>query len=283
MMLLALLAAACFSVSGPNITAKEIAAAVPGYVPADASVAFGYSPAPNVQRVVHPAELNRFLAQEHFAGTMPASDICFERPTTALSEAAAAAAMKRALGGDAQIEIVELSRFPAPAGEVVFPREDIGAPPVALWRGYVRYDSDKKFVVWARVKVTVHATRMIALEDLKPGVPIHTSQVALVQIDEFPNRRTTPTSLDKIEDALPRRYISANTPLWTDSFDPPNAVTKGDRVSVLVRSGLAQLTLDAEAQTSGRAGDVVAFKNPESGKLFRARVEGPGKAIVSTP
>ena len=283
MIVFALLAAACLPSSGPKITAKDIAAAVSGFVPADPAAVFGYSPEPNVQRVVHPAELQRFLTEQQFTGTIPATDVCFARPTALLSEAAVVQAMQAAIGKDAHIEVVEISRFPAPAGELVFPREDIGAPPIALWRGFVRYDGDKKFVVWARVKLTVRNIRMIALEDLRPGVPIHASQVALQTVEEFPSRRTTPTTLNKIEGALPRRFINADSPLWSDSFDPPNAITKGDRVSVLVRSGLAQLTLDAEAQASGRQGDLVSFKNPESGKLFRARIEGPGKATLITP
>jgi flagella basal body P-ring formation protein FlgA len=283
MMLLAVLAAACLPLAGPNIAAQDIARAVPGFVPPDSAAVFGYSPTPGVQRTVHPAELQQFLMRQHFTGAMPVSDVCFERPTAVIAEAAAKSAMLSALGTDARIDIVELSRFPAPPGELVFPREDIGAPPVALWRGYVRYDGDKKFPVWARVKITVRATHIMTLEDLRPGVPIKASQVAIQTVEEFPTKRSTPNNIAQIEGALPKRFINANTPLWSDSFDPPNAVTKGDRVNVMVRSGLAQLSLDAEAEASGRAGDFVSFKNPESGKLFRARVDGPGRATVSTP
>ena len=77
--------------------------------------------------------------------------------------------------------------------------------------------------------------------------------------------------------------IAANSPIWSDSIEPPNEVTKGDRVIVTVSSGLARLSFDAEAQNSGRRGDFISFKNPDSGKLFRARVEGPDQAIVMTP
>ena len=135
MMFLALLAAACLPLSGPTITAKDIAAAVPGFAPADPTVSFGYSPSPGVQRVVHPGELQQFLTRQGYTGTFPLTDVCYERPTAPLSEAAVAKAMQTALGGEAHIEIVELSRFPAPPGDIVFPREDIGMPPVALWHG----------------------------------------------------------------------------------------------------------------------------------------------------
>jgi flagella basal body P-ring formation protein FlgA len=283
MMLLALVVAACLPVNGPHITAKDVAAAVPGFAPQDPAASFGYSPTPGVQRIVHPAELQQFLKRQGFEGEMPLNEVCFARPTALLTEAMVTQAMQDTLGKDAHIEVVELSHFPAPIGKVVFSREDIGTPPIALWHGYVTYDVDKRFPVWARVKVSVQATRVMATEELRSGIPIKASQIALQTVDEFPSHRASPTSISKVEGATPRHFIAANSPVYLDSIDPPNDITKGDRVSVLVHSGHAQLAFDAEAEASGRLGDLVSFKNPDSGKLFRARVEGPGRATVDTP
>jgi flagella basal body P-ring formation protein FlgA len=210
-------------------------------------------------------------------------DICFERPVAPLGPDPVLKAMHQTIGADAHIDIVEMSRFPAPSGEIVFRREDMGTPPIALWRGYVVYDGDKKFPIWARAKITVETERVIALQELRPGVPIQASQVALQKVEEFPEHRVAATSIARVEGALPRRFIPANSPIWGDAIEPPNDITKGDRVSVTVHSGLARLAFDAEAESSGRRGDLVSFKNPESGKLFRARVDGPGKAWVETP
>ena len=283
MMLLALLAATCFPLAGPTITAQDIAHAVPGYTPHDASVLFGYSPMPGVQRVVHPAEVQQFLKHEAYSGAMPTGNFCFERPTALLTEQAVKGAMQSVLGSEAHIEIVEISRFPAPPGAPVFSRGDLGAPPIALWRGYVLYDGNKKFPVWARVKITVRVARVMAVEDLKPGTPIRPEQVALQTAEDFPGTRVTPSSIGQVTGALPRRYINAHTPVWEDSIDPPNQVSKGDRVSVMVLSGRARLLFDAEAETDGRRGEVVSLKNPESGKLFRARINGPDQASIEAP
>lgn len=283
MLALAVVSAACLAVSGANITAREIAKAVPALTPADPGFVVGYAPAPGVDRVMHPGELKQILTRLNFDGAVPLEDICFARPVAVLSTAAVMESMHRTLGSEARIEVLEISRFAAPSGELVFPREYLGAPPEAVWRGYVLYDDNKKFPVWARVKVSVNTRRMIALEELKPGIPIKASQVAIEKVDEFPERRVTPSSIEQIEGSLPRRFISANSPIWTDAIEPPNDIAKGDRITVVVTSGLARLSFDAEAQKSGRRGDVVSFKNPDSGRLFRARVEGPGKAEVETP
>jgi flagella basal body P-ring formation protein FlgA len=282
MMLLALLAVACLPVAGPNITAQEIAAAVPGFTPSEATIFFSYAPTPGVQRVVHPAELQQFLMHQQFTGTIPTHDVCFERPTTVLTEGVLKKAMQDVLGTGAHIELVDWSRFPAPPGQLVFPRSDLGTPPIALWRGYVQYDGTKKFPIWARVKLSVRVTRIVAAEDLRPGVPIRAAQVILQASEDFPGPRITASDIAMVVGAIPRRFINANSPVWETSIDPPNEVTKGDRVSVTVHSGLARLTFDAEAESSGRRGDVLPFKNPESGKLFRARVDGPGTAALET-
>jgi flagella basal body P-ring formation protein FlgA len=282
-MMLALLAAACLSVAGPNLTAGDLTKAVPEFVPADSSLVLGYAPAPGVQRIMHPIELRQLLARLNFEGATPADDVCFARAVAPLTTEAVLAAMRRTLGDAAHIEVSEISRFPAPPGELVFPRDYLGAASVGVWYGYVRYDGEKKFPVWARAKITVQSVRMIAREQLHPGAAIHSSQVALQTVEAFPEARTTPVSLEQIEGCIPRHFIAANTPVWSDSIEPPNDVTKGDRVTVTVTSGLARLSFDAEAENSGRRGDLVSFKNPDSGKLFRARVEGPDQASVMSP
>ena len=57
---------------------------------------------------------------------------------------------------EARIEILETSRQAGPRGETVFPRSGLAAPSPArpeaatLWRGYIRYDGERKFAIWAR-------------------------------------------------------------------------------------------------------------------------------------
>jgi hypothetical protein len=58
---LTLVSAACLAVSGANITARDIAKAVPAFTPADPSIAVGYAPAPGVERVIHRKPTLKFL------------------------------------------------------------------------------------------------------------------------------------------------------------------------------------------------------------------------------
>lgn len=280
MMLFGILAVLCVSVAGPDITAGDLAKAEPVFTPAEPNVRVAYAPTPGIQRVMHPGEVRQLLTRLQTPVNGELSDACFERPLQSLTIDAVAAAMRKTLGPGPRLEVSDISGFRVPLGELVFPMDDLGQPPIGLWRGYVLYDGGKHFHVWAHVKIRATTTRLVALEDLKQGVPIKLYQVALRPVEEFPQKRVTPLSLEHLEGSLPKRYISANTPVWSDSIDPPLDITKGDRVSVTVSSGQAMISIDAEAETSGRRGDPVALKNLESGKVFKARIDAPGQAVL---
>jgi flagella basal body P-ring formation protein FlgA len=51
-------------------------------------------------------------------------------------------------------------------------------------------------------------------------------------------------------------------------------------VHVEVHSGAALVAFDAEAQSSGAAGQTITLLNPISKRRFSARVEGKGRASV---
>jgi flagella basal body P-ring formation protein FlgA len=281
MMLFGILAVLCVSVTGASITAGDLAKAEPVFTPADPNVRLGYAPIPGVQRLMHPSEARQLLRGLEITSNVPLREACFERPMEPLSIDAVRTAMRKALGPEPRLEISDLSAFAVPAeGELVFQMGDLGQPPIALWRGYVSYDGNKRFRVWARVKISVTTRRLVAVQDLKQGVPIKLSQVAFQPVEEFPQKRVTPLSLEHLEASLPRHFIPANSPVWSDSIDPPLDITKGDLVSVTVSSGLAKISIDAEAETSGRRGDPVFLKNLESGKLFRGRIDAPGQAAL---
>jgi flagella basal body P-ring formation protein FlgA len=83
--------------------------------------------------------------------------------------------------------------------------------------------------------------------------------------------------VDKLEDVVgraARRRIATGSMIPADALEDPCEVCKGQSVTVEVRSGAARLKLDAEAATAGRRGDTVTVRNPQTGKVFRARVLG---------
>jgi flagella basal body P-ring formation protein FlgA len=135
--------------------------------------------------------------------------------------------------------------------------------------------------VWARVSVQRKYVAVIAGKDLPLNVPIdHDSlrlETVLVPIDS--ERLAV-----RIEDVLgraPKKVVRAGETIPLGILNLPPLVHRGDAVKVEVRSGLARLLFDAIAQSSACAGETVELKNPENGRIFRARIEEGGRAVVT--
>jgi flagella basal body P-ring formation protein FlgA len=177
---------------------------------------------------------------------------------------------------------MELSQFPVPAGEIVFSRTALNEPAsnaLAIWNGVVVYDGGR-FPIWVRAQISIHQKRVVAVLPLRPGHPIPASDVELQEVDEFPHSAPPLASLDRVIGRLPRRMIAAGAPVMANSIDEPNDVDPGQTVVVEVHSGAAVVTIEAKAESAGRRGDMLSFRNPVSGKVFRARLEDKGRALI---
>ena len=190
--------------------------------------------------------------------------------------------MRKAYPG-AKLEIVEMSRFPVPEGEVFFPASGLqrSASSPLLWRGYVNYGSDRKFSIWARVNLIVRATRVLATESLRAGQLIRPEQIRVEQYEGPPLDPGFAATADQVEGRMLRGFIAAGSALKTANLEAPREITRGEVVTVEVHNGAAHLTMQARAESSGRRGETVQLLNESSGKHFRATVEGVGRAVVN--
>jgi hypothetical protein len=57
-------------------------------------------------------------------------------------------------------------------------------------------------------------------------------------------------------------------------------ITRGDHVTVEVRSGRARIRFSADAESAGHAGDSILLRNPENGRLFQAKILERGKVLI---
>ena len=275
--------AACHLVDGNRIQGRDLAAASPAFAAVSADAEIGYAPLPGARRVVETAELLRLAARFSVDAT-GAPAICFERRTAEPDPDKMMQAMRASLEApDARIEIVEYLRRPAPQGDFDFPSGGLMPPATgrdtALWNGSVRYDG-RRFPIWVRVRIAVREQAVVAVEPLKPGRVIEAADVKLEQIETFPRRRPMAAQLEAVVGRVPRRAISAGSPISPDALDEPLQVAKGDTVQVEVRSGAAVLRLEARAESAGRRGQTIPVRNPDSGKIFRARVQDKGQVVM---
>jgi flagella basal body P-ring formation protein FlgA len=276
---------ACTPIQADRIETQDLARAIPEFSIAPPGLSIGYSPSPGSRRVYRITELQR-LASKFHVGLMTEREACFEWPLAVLTPEQAIAAMRQSLEmPEAKIEVVEMPKRPAPPGEVVFPISSL-IPPAdrhngfALWRGYVRYAEIHRFDIWARVKISAPMSRVVAVEAIPPGQPIAAAEVKVETVDDFPLSNDAARSLDEVVGRVPRWTLATGHAVLRTELSEPIDVKAGDVVEVYVKSGHAHLKFEALAEGSGRRGEMIALRNPKSGKTFRGRVEAEGKAIV---
>ncbi|HUJ22447.1 MAG TPA: flagellar basal body P-ring formation chaperone FlgA [Bryobacteraceae bacterium] len=285
MMAILAAAAACIVVDGDQVRARDLAGVIPAFrvVPGDFSL--GYAPAPGAQRGLHGAELTRVL-RHYQPGGAELGDVCVARAMEPLTPERLLAALAAAVANPrARIDLVDWSRYPVPRGEIHFlpsalplPR---GSDAPVVWRGYVNYGTSRRFAVWARVRVALDVPRVTAREALPAGKPIAPAQLAVSTVEIFPFQPRPAATIAQVAGRAARRSIPAGTTIFENLLEPGEDVHPGDPVTVEVRSGRARIALECRAESAGRRGDLIPVRNVSSGKTFRARVEGPGKAILA--
>jgi flagella basal body P-ring formation protein FlgA len=198
-------------------------------------------------------------------------------------------AMKKALAAspdyrrDANIEIVDLSRFPVPGGEVEFDWKDL-TPPAAeqstvRWRGVVRHDVDHAFSIWAAVRLTVSCTRIVAAQTIRQEEPIEASELREESYDGFPSESCR-GSVGSVIGKVATRTLLPNTPIAGSMLAAPASVLKGQQAIAEYRGDTVRLSLPVIAERSGRIGEVIRVTNPDSRKTFLAEVTGEGRVLI---
>jgi flagella basal body P-ring formation protein FlgA len=271
---------ACYPVDSDRILGKDLAAANPAFESIAPDLVIAATPAPGVERVLHSDEVARIARANRIAISTPAPELCFARATEALTADRLLPALKKALSlDDAKIEVLDFVHFPVPPGPLEFTRA--GLSPAGIWRGNVIYSPGRSMAIWARVKITVEQTWVEAADLIEPGKLIRPDQLTLRTGPRFP---FGPALVDSIDFAAARKAMRSIRPgesVFASMLTTPHDVERGDSVAVHVTAGQTELSFTAVAESSGRAGESVLIRNPESGRFFQARIESKGKVSIT--
>jgi flagella basal body P-ring formation protein FlgA len=277
---------ACTNVDGDQILGSDLASAMPAFRTIPASAHLAPAPLPGGMRIFSEPELETIGSRYGLRIPVLSSPICFRLAIAPVNRLLVQAAMQKSLQlPDARIELEEVSSEPAPAGTIEFPIAMLTHPATpdgpALWRGAV-VSGSRRFNIWGRVRILAPTTRLIAAEDLRQGVPVQAGQIRTETVEAFPSFAKTATmTAESVAGLLPTRIISAGSEIRADYLARPLDVSRGDMVRVEVQLGRAHLVLTARAENNGRAGDMIAVRNPESSRVFQARVEGKDRVLVN--
>jgi len=276
----------CQAIHGETILAGDLAAANPVFAALAPATSMGPAPMVGAQRVFRGVELARLVRENHLPAG-PLHDACFEWPTAAIPASRFAEAMARVLSLEpGAIEILEQSRFPAPAGELVLAKTDLQPLPgadgrVSMWRGFVRYGANRRFPVWARVRILAPVVRIVARAPLAPGQPISATALEATATTDGIFSGTYATSVAEIAGRVPRMRIEPGVAIRLSDVTSPPEIQAGDEVEVEVRNGAMRILLTGKAERSGRTGEIIPLVNPTSSAHFSARVEGRNRVVVT--
>jgi flagella basal body P-ring formation protein FlgA len=150
-----------------------------------------------------------------------------------------------------------------------------------LWRGYIEYANRRRFMVWTRVRIRANVTRVVTTAPIRAGEPISADQVRVEEFQGFPFGDPSVATLDRVVGQISRRPMTAGVPVPEHFLERPLDVERKDVVKVRVRNGAAVVIAEGLAEASGRAGDLIAIRNPKSGSTFNARITGPKEVALT--
>ena len=273
----------CHPITSDWIYGRDLVAAAPSLAGLPLDLPVSYSPVPGLERVFHPAELRRLADAHHISSGAIKENICFAWPLTPLSRERIVTAIEQTLSGrHPRIEVVDWSLAPVPAGDLVFPLSGLSAlsdKPV-IWKGYIAYAGKRRFSIWANVRVAIREPHLVSSVPLRVGDAISSADVK-TEIYEGPIlREKALKSPDQLPGLRARRDIPAGAALFEDQFEAAKDVERNELVTVLIEAGAAHIETQGVAIWAGRRGDVISVRNPETGRIYRARVEQKGVVRV---
>ncbi len=212
--------------------------------------------------------------------------MCFEIPVHVPADAEFLEAMRPELPADAKVRLVDMARAPVPPGKVQFPLTGLEPAAVgndwltALARICAIYGDPKGSRLGARFLITVSYMAVVTRSAIVADAPIADASLETVARTGPLKRDVTASRVDQVAGRVLHRPLAAGAEVPLSLIDEPPAIRRGDLVRVEVRSGLAVLHFDAVAESTVRAGEYANFRNPATGKTFKARAEASSQAVV---
>jgi flagella basal body P-ring formation protein FlgA len=182
---------------------------------------------------------------------------------------------------DAEIEIADFYRGPVPEGTLVsegltVPNSPSSSP--LLWRGRIETSDHRRAPVWAHVFVRVRQSVVVAVRDVSLGEALSPRVLEVRQMSLPLGTRNTIADPAQAAGQKALRRIRAGEVVRREWLVTPAVIQRGQAVDVEVRSGRSCLRFRAEAVSNAQLGEMVALRNPVSGKRFRAVATAPGQA-----
>jgi flagella basal body P-ring formation protein FlgA len=284
LMLPAVVSARCLPVTGDRLLGADLASADTKFASLPAALQLGYAPSPGNSRVFTALELQR-IARANGIQAADFNDVCFQIPLHVPTDAEFVEVMRPALPAGATLRLVDMARTAIPSGKLQFPLSGlepaaVGNDGAQLWRGFVQYTDTRRIAIWARAVITATCITVVTRTALAADTPVDAASLEIETRTGPLKREPVASRLEQVAGRVIRRPLAAGAEIPLSLIDEPPAIRRGDLVRIEVRSGLAVLHFDAVAESTVRAGEYAGFRNPITGRTFRALAETGSKAVI---
>lgn len=144
----------------------------------------------------------------------------------------------------------------------------------------VRCAAPKAWTLYVQATVRPMAHVVVAGRALSRGVELGPDDVELQERDLSRLTGGYITDLDSVFGMKLRRSVRAGLPLNESLLQAPLAIRRGERVTILARSGELEVRMEGEATTDGAQGQVIRVRNLSSRREIEAVVVAPGLVEV---
>ena len=137
---------------------------------------------------------------------------------------------------------------------------------------------------WALVYIAHFDSVTVANRSLKQEENVHSDDIDFIwaEITRFRGEPLTPNRLKELQaggDVFANRFIASNRMLRVKDLRNAYAATTGQSVNMRYNKNGFFLELFCKSRNNGHIGDTVKLFSPDTQRMYRARLEGPGTAM----
>lgn len=144
----------------------------------------------------------------------------------------------------------------------------------------VSCSGDRPWRMFVTPSVEIEGPALVAARPLTRGERLDASMVSVNTVTVNESRRGVIRTLEMVDGMVVRRPVNAGVILTPDLLEAPDAVSRGDHVIIIARSGQFEVRSRGKALASAAVGEQVLVENLQSSRTIRAQVVAPGRVEI---
>ncbi|MBS3804085.1 MAG: flagellar basal body P-ring formation protein FlgA [Oleiphilaceae bacterium] len=141
-------------------------------------------------------------------------------------------------------------------------------------------DGDRPWKLFLGTDLTIEGKALTAAQPLNRGTRLSETMITTSDVVVNSLRRGAVTKRQHLVGMEMRRTINAGTVFTPDLVTRPDAVARGDHVTISARSGNFSVRSRGKALANGRVGEQVLVENLGSSRRVRGLITGPGQVEI---